>query len=114
MPEDFDFLPADVDLFVPANWEDRSTDRERGLLVLSRLKDGRTPEEAEAEITAISSQLAKEYPAANEGYRSVTMPLRDYFPGRTDTLLMYILLTRLGIRPAHRLRQHREPPARAG
>ncbi len=93
MPEDFDFLPADVDLFVPADWEDRSTDRERGLLVLTRLKDGRTPEEAEAEITAISSQLAKEYPAANEGYRSVTMPLRDYFPGRTDTLLMYILLT---------------------
>ena len=93
MPEDFDFLPADVDLFVPTNWEHRSSDRDRGLLVLGRLKDGRTPEEAESEITAISSQLAKEYPAANEGYRSVTMPLRDYFPGRTDTLLMYILLT---------------------
>ena len=93
MPEDFDFLPANVDLFIPANWEDRSSDRERALLVLARLKDGRTPEEAEAEISAISSQLAAEHPEQNEGYHSVTVPLRDYFPGRTDTLLMYILLT---------------------
>ena len=93
MPEDFDFLPANVDLFIPANWEDRSSDRERGLLVMGRLKDGRTPEEAEAEISAISSQLATEHPEQNEGYHSVTVPLRDYFPGRTDTLLMYILLT---------------------
>jgi putative ABC transport system permease protein len=93
MPEDFDFLPADVDVFVPTNWEHRSTDRERGILVMGRLKEGRTPEEAEAEITAISNQLATEYPEANEGYRSVTMSLRDWFPGRTDTLLMYILLS---------------------
>ena len=93
MPEDFDFLPADVDVFVPTNWEDRSSDRERGILVMGRLKDGRTPEEAEAEISAISSQLAVEHPESNEGYRSVAMPLRDYFPGRTDTLLMYIMLT---------------------
>jgi len=93
MPEDFDFLPANVDLFIPANWEDRSSDRERGLLVMGRLKPGRTPEEAEAEISAISSQLAAEHPEQNEGYHSVTVPLRDYFPGRTDTLLMYILLT---------------------
>src|SRR3990172_920421 len=55
MPEDFDFLPANVDLFIASNWEDRSSDRERGLLVLGRLKDGSTPEEAEAEISAISS-----------------------------------------------------------
>jgi putative ABC transport system permease protein len=93
MPESFDFLPADVDLFVPTNWEDRSSDRERGLLVMGRLKEGRTPEEAEAEISAISTQLAAEHPEENEGYHSLTMPLRDYFPGRTDTLLMYILLT---------------------
>jgi putative ABC transport system permease protein len=93
MPEDFDFLPANVDVFIPTNWEDRSSDRERGVLVMGRLKTGRTPEEAEAEISAIASQLAVEHPEKNEGYRSVAMPLRDYFPGRTDTLLMYILLT---------------------
>ncbi len=93
MPADFDFLPANVDLFIPANWEDRSSDRERGVLVMGRLRDGRTPEEAEAEISAISSQLATEHPEQNEGYHSVAVSLRDYFPGRTDTLLMYILLT---------------------
>ncbi len=93
MREDFDFLPADVDLFVPTNWEDRSFDRERRVLVMGRLKEGRTAEEAEAEIAAISSQLEVEHPEENEGYHSRTIPLRDYFPGRTDTLLMYILLT---------------------
>jgi len=93
MSEDFDFLPADVDVFIPTNWEERSSDRERGLLVMGRLKDGRTPEEAEAESSAISTQLAVEHPESNEGYRSLAMPLRDYFPGRTDTLLMYIMLT---------------------
>jgi len=93
MPEDFDFLPANVDVFVPSNWEEKSSDRVRGVLVMGRLKEGRTPEEAEAEISTISNQLAAEHPEENEGYRSLTMPLRDYFPGRTDTLLMYILLT---------------------
>ncbi len=93
IPEDFDFLPADVDLFVPTNWKDRSADRERGLLVMGRMKEGRTAEEAEAEISTISNQLAAEHPEENEGYHSRTMLLRDYFPGRTDTLLMYILLT---------------------
>lgn len=93
MPHDFDFLPANVDLFVPTNWEDRSSDRDRALLVMGRLKEGRTPEEAEAEVSAISTRLALEHPEQNEGYRSRAMPLRDYFPGRTDTLLMYILLT---------------------
>src|SRR5262245_7861427 len=93
MPEDFDFLPADVDLYSPTNWEDRRSDRKRGPLVMARLKKGHTGPEAEAEISAISSQLAAEHPEENEGYHSRTMLLRDYFPGRTDTLLMYILLT---------------------
>jgi putative ABC transport system permease protein len=93
MPEDFDFIPANVDLFVPTDWQDRSSDRARTLLVLGRLKEGRTPEEAEAELTSISGQLAAEHPEENEGYRSLALALRDYFPGRTDTLLMYILLT---------------------
>jgi putative ABC transport system permease protein len=92
MPEDFDFIPANVDVFVPTDWQDGSSDRERTLLVLGRLKEGRTPEEAEAELAAISSQLAAEHPEENEGFRSVSMSLRDYFPGRTDTLLITILL----------------------
>ncbi|HEY7817198.1 MAG TPA: ABC transporter permease, partial [Vicinamibacteria bacterium] len=93
MPEEFAFLPADVDLFTPTNWEDQSENRERGLLLMGRLKDGRTAEEAEAEISAISSQLASEHPEENEGYHARSMLLREFFPGRTDTLLMYILLT---------------------
>jgi predicted permease len=97
MPEDFDFIPADVDLFRPTNWEERKEDREeRSLLVLGRLQEGRTVDEAQAEISTIGGQLREEYPEANEGYVFRTIVLRDFFPGPTDTILIYILLTVAG------------------
>jgi putative ABC transport system permease protein len=91
--EDFDFIPADVDIFRPTSWEDRREDRERALIVIGRLKPGRSREEAQAEVETISAQLAKEHPETNEGYHARAIGLRDYFPGPTDTWLMYILLT---------------------
>jgi putative ABC transport system permease protein len=96
MPEDFDFLPADVDIFRPTSWADRREDRERTLLLIGRLKPGRSREEAQAEVETISAQLAKEHPETNEGYHARVMGMRDYFPGPTDTWLMYILLTVAG------------------
>jgi putative ABC transport system permease protein len=93
MPGGFDFLPANVDLFRPTNWENRRSDRERSLLVIGRLKTGRTGDDAQAEISAIAAQLAEEHPSDNEGYGARAIAMRDYFPGRTDTWLVYILLT---------------------
>ncbi len=93
MPEDFDFLPANVDLYRPTNWADRRDDRERSILAVGRLKRGKTVEEAQAELATVASRLASEHPEANEGYSVAAIGLRDYFPGRTDTRLMYILLT---------------------
>ena len=94
MPEDFDFLPADIDVFRPTNWEDRREDRDPpSVLVMGRVADGRTIEDAQAEVALIASQLESEYPEANEGYGARAMPLGEWFPGRTDTVLMRILMT---------------------
>jgi putative ABC transport system permease protein len=93
MPEGFDFLPANVDVFRPSSWESRRSDRERSLLVVGRLKAGRTADDAQGEVATVAAQLAEEHPSENEGYGARAIGLRDYFPGRTDTRLMYILLT---------------------
>ena len=97
MPEDFDFIPANVDLYRPTDWTDRRDDRDgRSLLVMGRLVEGRGIEEAQAELEAVASQLETEYPDANAGYGVHAIPLRELFPGPTDSMLMYILMTVAG------------------
>lgn len=68
MPEDFDFIPSNVDVYRPTNWTDRREDRQSSLLVLGRLKAGTSQEKADAELSSIAAQLAREHPEANEGY----------------------------------------------
>ena len=94
MPEDFDFIPANVDVYRPTDWTDSRDDR--SLLVMGRLVEGRGIEEAQAELEAVASQLETEYPDANAGYGVHAIPLRELFPGPTDTMLMYILMTVAG------------------
>ena len=97
MPEDFDFIPANVDVYRPTDWTDSRDDRDgRSLLVMGRLVEGRGIEEAQAELEAVASQLETEYPDANAGYGVHAIPLRELFPGPTDTMLMYILMTVAG------------------
>ena len=97
MPEDFDFIPANVDVYRPTDWTDSRDDRDgRSLLVMGRLVEGRGIEEAQAELEAVASQLETEYPDVNAGYGVHAIPLRELFPGPTDTMLMYILMTVAG------------------
>ena len=97
MPEDFDIVPANVDLYRPTTWQERINDRtERSLLVMGRLAPGRTVDEAQAELSAIATQLESEYPDDNTGMGARALTLRELFPGPTDTTLMYILLTVAG------------------
>jgi len=97
MPEDFDFIPANVDVYRPTDWTHSRDDRDgRSLLVMGRLVEGRGIEEAQAELEAVASQLETEYPDANAGYGVHAIPLRELFPGPTDTMLMYILMAVAG------------------
>jgi len=97
MPEDFDFIPANVDIYRPTHWSERREDRDhRFLLVLGRLAPDRTIDEAQAEMGTIAGQLEKEFPEANQGYGARAIVLRELFPGPTDTTLMIILMTVAG------------------
>jgi putative ABC transport system permease protein len=96
MPEDFDFSPANVDAYRPTDWSERREDREPSLIVLGRLRPGASREGADAELSSIAAELAREYPEANEGYSARAQGLRDWFPGSTDQMLMRILMTVAG------------------
>ena len=97
MPQDFDFIPANVDVYRPTDWSERREDRDgRSLFVIGRLAPGRSLEDAQAELETIASQLEQDFPEANGGYGVRAEGLRDLFPGPTDTTLMYILLTVAG------------------
>lgn len=60
------------------DWEPReSRTRFGGLMAYARLRAGATLEQAQAEITAISERLAREYPASNQTRRGNLVSLRD-------------------------------------
>ena len=68
MPQGFDF-PDRVDIWMPLHFrlgQPRGV-QSSSLEVVGRLKDGLTPEAAEAELAGIASQLAQAYPATNKG-----------------------------------------------
>jgi hypothetical protein len=60
----------------PQVYEDR---RRREVLAVGRLKAGVTLEQAEAELAAVSRQLAQEASDTNAGFRFVMRPLRDVY-----------------------------------
>lgn len=94
LPEDFDFFPANVELFRLADLEPRRQDHEtRELFVLGRLADGATRDEAAAELAAVSQRLEAEHPDTNRGFGVHAQTLRELFPGETDSRLQYIFLT---------------------
>ncbi len=98
MPEGFDFLLGTVDLWIASDFEEQRQDRaERSLVVTGRLKPGTSPAQAQAEMSAIASRLETLYPETHEGYDAKVQAVRDVFPGATDTRLIQILTTVVGL-----------------
>jgi hypothetical protein len=90
-------------------YEDR---RRREVLAVARLKAGVTFEQAEADLAAVSDQLAREAPDTNAGFRFVMQPLRDVYVG--DVRPYVILLTlAVSLVSADGLCQCHEPVARS-
>jgi putative ABC transport system permease protein len=92
MPEDFEMLPANVEVFRPtdlAGLEDRGS---KGWMVFGRLAPGAAVEQARAQIMGIAERLETEYPDANRGWEALVQPARAWFPGPTDTQLIMILV----------------------
>ncbi len=98
MPEGFDFLLGTVDLWIASDFEEQRQERgERSLVVTGRLAPGISLDQAQAEMSAIASRLETLHPETHEGYDVRIQAVRDIFPGATDTRLIQILTTVVGL-----------------
>jgi predicted permease len=59
--------------------------------VIGRLKPGVSAATAQAQLEAVTAQLARRYPSSNNGIRAVIGPLRDDIAGKMRTPLLVLL-----------------------
>jgi putative ABC transport system permease protein len=82
------WMPSQLDeqaaLANPSGW--------RGFRVLGRLKPGISLETARAEMEAIESQLAREFPKLYSGYSVLLRPLHEFVVGETRPALLMLLV----------------------
>ena len=91
MPESFRF-PETSDVFMPMATNDTSDSRGAHYLnVVARLAPGRTRAQAQAELDALSRQLAHDYKATNDRMRIVALDFRDDMVA--DVRLQMIMLS---------------------
>ncbi len=93
MPQAFAFPSTGHALWVPIGLNEE--DRGRGshsFWSIARLNPGVSLERARAELRAIGDQLAKEYPAANNGETANVLPMRDLWLGDIQRLLQALFI----------------------
>jgi putative ABC transport system permease protein len=92
MPPEFSF-PLQAQLAVPLAWTDkeRAVRGDHNYFVIARLKSGVNRKQAQAEMDAISSRLAQEYPADDAGWGAAVVPFRDFNAGPLRSALLVLL-----------------------
>lgn len=94
-PESSNFLlPAAYDVpscFGPSNADPRGQRGAHCLRGIARLKAGVTGQQANAELTIVSDQLAKLYPEEASNFIGVATPLQDRLVGSARTPLLVLL-----------------------
>ncbi|MEN3336759.1 MAG: hypothetical protein V7647_435 [Acidobacteriota bacterium] len=79
-----------ADQLLPDEMRAAVTDRSRPLLQgVARLKRGVTVAQAQANVTALATTLAREYPAANEGQTVTVRPVGDVLFGGASTMVRF-------------------------
>jgi len=91
MPAGFQF-PREAELWVPLAWDDkeRQTRSIHDYLVIARLKQNVSVQQAQAEMSTISSRLEQQYPEENKGWGAVVIPLREDLVGDNRTALLVL------------------------
>jgi len=93
MPEKFSY-PAGRALWLPLEYDNDLTVKQRGawyLSVIGRTRPGVAIEQVRAEVETIGSQLAKQYPDANEGLGFTAMSLHEAMVGGVRTSVFVLL-----------------------
>ena len=88
-----DFRYENIDLWLPLNRFWGQTDQMRGnhwFRGIGKLKRGVTIERARTDLTAIASDLERQYPATNKNVRPMVAALIDYYSGRVRTPLLLL------------------------
>jgi putative ABC transport system permease protein len=91
MPRNFSY-PRDTQVWTPlALSADFVKERQRQfILTVGRLKRGKTPVHAQAEMNAIATRLEKLYPQSNTGRKALVMLLRDQVAGEFTPIFLWI------------------------
>ena len=91
MPAGFEF-PREAELWIPLAWDDneRQVRSDHNYLVIARLKHNVSAEQAQAEMSTISSRLEQQYPEANKGWGAVVIPLREDLVGDVRLALLVL------------------------
>src|SRR5262249_20128634 len=97
MPPGFGF-PDKTDIWYPANSFEPETASRSGHnhLVIARLKDGVTLEQAQAQMTSIGSRLSEKYPDSNEGKNVAVTRVRDEMVSNFR-LTLWVMLAAVGV-----------------
>ena len=93
MPAGFQFLDSEVNLWVPAAFDQKELSNRGGhyLTVFARLKPGVTLSQAKADIATITQRLAHDYPDTAGRLGSHVIPLRDELAGDLRRPLILLL-----------------------
>jgi predicted permease len=91
MPAAFEF-PREAELWVPLAWDDkeRQVRSIHDYLVIARLKQNVSVQQAQAEMSTISSRLEQQYPEEDKGWGAVVIPLREDLVGDIRTALLVL------------------------
>ncbi|MEJ7809327.1 MAG: ABC transporter permease [Gemmatimonadaceae bacterium] len=92
MPPEFKF-PAGRELWAPRVFTEDDV-RQRGpayFNVIARLKPGLAPGAAQAELSGVAAQLAREYPRTNAHVGATVVPLPEQLLGRVRKALLVLL-----------------------
>jgi putative ABC transport system permease protein len=92
MPPQFMF-PSRAQLWMPLAWTDkqRAVRGNHNYLVIARLKSGVDQEKAQAEMDAISDNLAHQYPTDDAGWGAAVVPLHESLVGSMRSALLILL-----------------------
>ncbi|HSG07340.1 MAG TPA: ABC transporter permease, partial [Longimicrobiales bacterium] len=92
MPESFDMIPANVDVFRPTDFSERRENRRnRNFISFARLAPGASVGGVQQELEGIWAGLERAYPDDNRGLTVQAVRAGDFFPGPTDQKLVMIL-----------------------
>jgi putative ABC transport system permease protein len=91
-------FPDKTDIWFPANSFEPETESRSGHnhLVVGRLKDGVSLEQAQAQMTAIGTRLSEKYPDSNEGKNVAVTRVRDEMVSNFR-LTLWVMLAAVGV-----------------